>query len=757
MSILDRSQSRWGLGRVEGRRGGQRRRPRGVVGMEILEARVVLSSTWTGLDAATSSNWSDANNWMPAVAPVSGDDLIFEHGPSSLISNNDSSTGTAYGSLTIADTGYSITGNAASFTSIDASQNSGSNDVALPINLSGAVSVDNPLASLVLGGVISGSAGLTKNGPGTLNLTAANTYTGTTAITAGLLQVDGAQGGSPVTVASGTTLGGKGTVGEITSTGGTVSPGDSAAGVLIDTGSFNLEHDASSNNSSYSVVIDGSTPGTGMNHYSQTQVAGSINLTGATLNVTLGPDFTPSVPTSFTIIDNTGTLPVAGTFHGQAQGSTIDVDGNTFQINYDGGSAGNSVVLTEINPTATSLAAPTTAVFGQSVTLTATVTGQVGDLPLTGTVEFFNGTTSLGSETIASGTASLPTTMPVGTNSITAQYQGNANYGTSISTAATLTVNEASTTVTVSATPASPILSQSVTLSATVAAVAPGTGTPTGTVHFMNGSTLLANGTLTGGVATIETTGLAVGANAITADYVSDGNFVANNSAPLNVTVAASATSTTTVKASTLSPVFGQDVTFTMTVAPISPATGTPTGTVELLNGATMLTTKPLVNGVATFDTSALALGTNSITATYSGDDNFTTSTSSAITVSVSRASSATVVTFSPVSPVAGQSVTLTATVSAVAPGSQTPTGTVQFFNGGTSIGTATLVSGAGSITTSTLAAGANSITAQYLGDSNFIGGTSPAVNVTLAQTPTSTTTITFTPTAPVFGQDVED
>ena len=127
-----------------------------------------------------------------------------------------------------------------------------------------------------------------------------------------------------MTVASGATLGGIGTVGSITADGATVSPGDSAAGVLIDTGSLNLGQDASSNNSAYSVVIDGSTAGTGTDHYSQTQVAGAINLTGATLNVTLGPDFTPSVPTSFTIIDNTGSLAVAGTFNGLAQGSTIE-------------------------------------------------------------------------------------------------------------------------------------------------------------------------------------------------------------------------------------------------------------------------------------------------------------------------------------------------------------------------------------------------------------------------------------------------
>ena len=74
---------------------------------------------------------------MGDIAPAAGDDLIFHQGPSSLISNNDLAAGIAYGSLTIADTGYSITGNAASFTSIDASQTSGSSEVDLPIALVG--------------------------------------------------------------------------------------------------------------------------------------------------------------------------------------------------------------------------------------------------------------------------------------------------------------------------------------------------------------------------------------------------------------------------------------------------------------------------------------------------------------------------------------------------------------------------------------------------------------------------------------------
>ena len=371
----------------------------------------------------------------------------------------------------------------------------------------------------MLGGVISGSSGLTKNGPGTLDLTAANAYTGTTALTAGTLLVDGNQSGSPVVAASGTTLGGTGTVGSITTAGATLSPGDGAAGILVDAGSLNLGQDTSSNDSTYSVVLDGSSPGTGADSYSQTQVAGSIALNDTTLNVTIGPEFTPSVPASFTIIDNTGTSPVIGTFNALPQGAMVVVSGVTFTISYDGGANGNSVVLNEVDPSSISVSSPTSSpVYGQSVDLVATVTGS-GPTP-TGTVEFYNGSDDLGPGTLSGGSATLTTSaLPVATNSITAQYLGDGNYAGSTSSPTDVTVATASTTTALTGFPVAPITGQDVTFTATVSAVSPGAGTPTGTVNFMNGSTPLGTETLLNGVATLQTATLPVGANSITADY----------------------------------------------------------------------------------------------------------------------------------------------------------------------------------------------------------------------------------------------
>ena len=59
---------------------------------------------------------------------------------------------------------------------------------------------------------------------------------------------------------------------------------------------------------------------------------------------------------------------------------------------------------------------------------------------------------------------------------------------------------------------------------------------------------------------------------------------------------------------------------------------------------------------------------------------------------------------------------------------------------------------GVATLTADTLSSGANSIMAQYEGDNNFVGSTSPIVTVTLATTATSTTTVTYSPSSPTYG-----
>jgi photosystem II stability/assembly factor-like uncharacterized protein len=189
------------------------------------------------------------------------------------------------------------------------------------------------------------------------------------------------------------------------------------------------------------------------------------------------------------------------------------------------------------------------------------------------------------------------------------------------------------TTLTSSANPST--FGQNVTFTATVAPTS-GTGTPTGTVTFEDGLTVLGSGALSGGVATFSISTLAVGSHSITAVYGGDTNGAGSTSSAVSQVV--NQDSTTTALTSSVNPsVFDQSVTFTATVTANPPGSGTPTGTVTFKDGTATLGTGALSGGVATFSISTLAVGLHSITAVYSGDSNFTTSTSPTLTQTVNQ------------------------------------------------------------------------------------------------------------------------
>jgi cyclophilin family peptidyl-prolyl cis-trans isomerase len=194
---------------------------------------------------------------------------------------------------------------------------------------------------------------------------------------------------------------------------------------------------------------------------------------------------------------------------------------------------------------------------------------------------------------------------------------------------------------------------------------------------------------------------------------------------------------TTVLSASPASPtVFGEAVVLTATVTAVTAGSGVPTGTVTFSDGTTTLGTATLdPNGTATFSTSTLSAGTvHSLTAVYNGAGLFTSSTSSVVSQMVNQASTTTTVSASPNPAMAGQAITLTAVVGAVSPGSGTPTGTITFEDGTTTLGTATLdATGHATFQTSSLTMGSHTITAVYAGDSNFLTSTSTALTLTVS------------------------
>ena len=274
---------------------------------------------------------------------------------------------------------------------------------------------------------------------------------------------------------------------------------------------------------------------------------------------------------------------------------------------------------------------------------------------------------------------------------------------------------------------------QSVGFTATVTAAS---GTPTGTVTFMNGAASLGTVTLNGsGVAKYSTSSLAVGTHSVTAVYHGSASYSTSTSSILSQVV--NQASTTTAVVSSLNPsAYGQSVTFTATVTP--QYSGTPSGSVTFKNGTSNMGTATLSGGVATFSIASLTAGTHSVTAVYKGSTSFLTSTSAAVSQVVNEATTTTAVTSSVNPSLYGESVTFTATVTPEYAG--TPSGSVTFKNGTATLGSATVSDGVASIKVATLGVGTHSITAVYNGSTSFTTSTSPALSQVVNKAGTTTT-----------------
>lgn len=295
--------------------------------------------------------------------------------------------------------------------------------------------------------------------------------------------------------------------------------------------------------------------------------------------------------------------------------------------------------------------------------------------------------------------------------------------GVSVTDQFTVVVAATNTTVVADANPS--VSGQAVTFTATVAAASPGSGTPTGSVTFMDGSTPLGTRTLDGnGQATLTTSSLSTTTHSITVVYSGSPDFFPSTSSVLSQVVGQDGTSTSLGVDSEAS-FFGQMVTFTATVTADSPGSGQPTGTVTFMDGTTTLGTRTLSGGQATFSISNLAPDFHAITAIYAGDASFLTSRSANLLQGVNVTDTTTTVNASALDPHIGRTVSFTATVSPVAPGAGAPTGTVTFMEGTTTLGIGTLAGGSATFSISALALGVHPVTAVYSGNADFAASTS--------------------------------
>jgi hypothetical protein len=294
--------------------------------------------------------------------------------------------------------------------------------------------------------------------------------------------------------------------------------------------------------------------------------------------------------------------------------------------------------------TATTLTSSANAsVFGQAVTLTASVAATPGSTTPDGTVTFFDGATSIGSGTLNGGQATFTSSsLAVGVHSITASYAGASNFVASASSATSQTVNKDATTTAITGSPNPIATGQSVTFTIAVSANAPGSGSATGTVTLRLPKATLGTISLDStGRAAFTISNLPTGADTITAVYNGDSNFTTSSGIVVQ-TVGAKAASKTTLTTSQNPAVFGAPVTFMALVTGVGSA---PTGTVSFVDSKITLATVALnAADVATFTTSNLSIGTHNIRAQYNGSSQYNSSGSNVVSQTVTAASSSTAV-----------------------------------------------------------------------------------------------------------------
>ena len=491
---------------------------------------------------------------------------------------------------------------------------------------------------------------------------------------------------------------------------------------------------------------------------------------GQTLSVTVTVSGTSGTPTGSVVLSGGGytsaaTTLTAGSATINLAAGALNLGSDTLTATYtpDAGSTAvytsatgsNSVTVTaKLTPTVTVTTGANNITVGQTLSVTVAVSG-TGATP-TGSVILSGGGYTSSATTLTAGSATFNITagaLAMGTDTLTANYTPDSGsspiYLTGSGTKSVTVSLKYTPTVTV--TPALSSVAMAQALSVTVA-VSGSSGTATGSVVLTSGSytssaTALASGSTT---ISVPAGSLALGSDTLTATYTPDANStpVYNGATGTNtVTVTANYTPTVTVTPGASSITVGQ--TLAVSVA-VTGAGGTATGSVVLAGGGYTSAATTLSGGNATINIAAgaLALGTDTLTATYTPDAGSSTNYSSASgsnTVTVTPKLMPTVtVTTGANSITVGQTLSVTVAVSGTG---ATPTGSVILSSGGYTSAATTLTGGSATINIAAgvLAQGSDTLNANYTPD-----GTSSPVYLTASGTKAVTVTAMLMPTVTV-------
>ena len=294
-------------------------------------------------------------------------------------------------------------------------------------------------------------------------------------------------------------------------------------------------------------IVPTAAAGTGLGNYTIAYANGSMTVTPASLTITAknqtkvygqtvtlaGSAFTETglvnndSVTSVTLASagTAATATVAGSPYAIVPTAAVGTGLSNYTIAYSNGS------LTVTPASLTITANNQTKVFGQTVTLAGsafTESGLLNSDKVTSVT--LTSTGAAASATVAGSPYPIVASAAVGT--------GLGNYAISYANG-TLAVSQDNTTTTATASTTAGALGQTITITATVSANSPGSGTPTGTVDFLDASTGVDLGkvSLSSGSATLSTTALAPGSHSITVTYSGDSNFLTSATTASTITI----------------------------------------------------------------------------------------------------------------------------------------------------------------------------------------------------------------------------
>ncbi len=429
------------------------------------------------------------------------------------------------------------------------------------------------------------------------------------------------------------------------------SVGSLSAGITVTDNTLNVADSTQQISASGTSTNPGDTTATAVSsNPTSANIGQPLTVTATVTDTTTG--HTATVPTgAVTFMDTVGSTTVSlnggsavNLSAGHATLTAVSLSGagtHTITANYVGitGSylaSSNTTILT-VSKTPVTVSGPASqpvqVTNGQSGSVAITVMGPYSGFAVpTGTLSYSlldssNASVASGTPTLTAGntnssaTVAIASSLASGNYTVSVTYGGDSNYAAT-STATTVQVLVGQITPTITWAP-----SAAITYGTALAGLL--------NASAANGSTAVAGSfaytaTPQGGSASAVTGAIVLGAGSytLTATFTPTDTTTyasASSTAPLTVGKASPAIALT----SSLNPVLVTNaVSFAATM---SSAAGTPTGSVSFYAGTTLLSSAALSQGVTNYTTSSLAVGTHSITAVYSGDNNFSTVASSAV------------------------------------------------------------------------------------------------------------------------------